>query len=130
MPHHALEAAETGGGGADSDQVVDLRTVRPLDTDTVLTSVRKTGKCLIVYEDNRFGGYGAEVAAIVAEDAFDYLDAPVARIAGPDVPAVPYNPSSRTGSWSIPRRSRRASASWRRTEAGGRDLDPAHRPGA
>ena len=59
--------------------------------ETVLESVRKTGKCLIVYEDNRFGGYGAEVAAIVAEEAFDYLDGPVTRIAGPDVPGVPYN---------------------------------------
>ena len=57
----------------------------------MLESVRKTGKCLIVYEDNRFGGYGAEVAAIVAEEAFDYLDGPVTRIAGPDVPGVPYN---------------------------------------
>ena len=57
----------------------------------VLDSVRKTGKCLIVYEDNKFGGYGAEVAAIVAEEAFDYLDGPVTRIAGPEVPGVPYN---------------------------------------
>ena len=57
----------------------------------VLESVKKTGKCLIVYEDNRFGGYGAEVAAIVAEEAFDYLDGPVTRIAGPEVPGVPYN---------------------------------------
>jgi 2-oxoisovalerate dehydrogenase E1 component beta subunit len=46
---------------------------------------------VIVYEDNRFGGYGAEVAAIIAEEAFDYLDGPVIRVAGPDVPGVPYN---------------------------------------
>jgi 2-oxoisovalerate dehydrogenase E1 component beta subunit len=51
----------------------------------------ETGKCLIVYEDNKFGGYGAEIAAIVAEEAFDYLDGPVTRVAGPDVPGVPYN---------------------------------------
>ena len=69
---------------------MDLRTLRPLDKETVLESVRKTGKCLIVYEDNRFGGYGAEIAAIIAEEAFDYLDGPVTRIAGPDVPGVPY----------------------------------------
>ncbi|HYM83094.1 MAG TPA: transketolase C-terminal domain-containing protein, partial [Candidatus Dormibacteraeota bacterium] len=56
-----------------------------------LGSVRKTGKCLIVYEDNRFGGYGAEIAATVAEEAFEYLDGPVTRIGGPDVPGVPYN---------------------------------------
>lgn len=67
------------------------RTLRPLDKETVLDSVRKTGKCLIAYEDNRFGGYGAEVAAIVAEEAFDYLDGPVVRVAGPDVPGVPYS---------------------------------------
>ena len=91
MAHYALEAADRVAEEGISVEVVDLRTLRPLDKDTVLTSVRKTGKCLIVYEDNRFGGYGAEVAAIVAEEAFDYLDGPVTRIAGPDVPGVPYN---------------------------------------
>ncbi len=91
MAHYALEAADRVAEEGISVEVVDLRTLRPLDKDTVLTSVRKTGKCLIAYEDNRFGGYGAEVAAIVAEEAFDYLDGPVTRIAGPDVPGVPYN---------------------------------------
>ncbi|MEO5918096.1 MAG: alpha-ketoacid dehydrogenase subunit beta [Candidatus Limnocylindrales bacterium] len=91
MAHHALEAADIVSDEGISVEVVDLRTLRPIDKETVLTSVRKTGKCLVVYEDNRFGGYGAEVAAIVAEEAFDYLDGPVTRIAGPDVPAVPYN---------------------------------------
>ncbi len=91
MAHHALEAADVVAEEGISVEVVDLRTLRPLDKDTVLGSVRKTGKCLVVYEDNRFGGYGAEVAAIVAEEAFDYLDGPVTRIAGPDVPGVPYN---------------------------------------
>jgi len=91
MAHYALEAADRVAEEGISVEVVDLRTLRPLDKDTVLTSVRKTGKCLVVYEDNRFGGYGAEVAAIVAEEAFDYLDGPVTRIAGPDVPGVPYN---------------------------------------
>ena len=91
MAHYALEAADSVAEEGISVEVVDLRTLRPLDRETVLESVRKTGKCLIVYEDNRFGGYGAEVAAIVAEDAFDYLDGPVMRVAGPDVPGVPYN---------------------------------------
>ena len=91
MAHYALEAADRVGEDGISVEVVDLRTLRPLDEETVLESVRKTGKCLIVYEDNRFGGYGAEVAALVAEEAFDYLDGPVTRIAGPDVPGVPYN---------------------------------------
>ena len=54
--------------------------------------MRKTGKCLVAYEDNRFGGYGAEIAAIVAEEAFDYLDGPVTRGSpGPTCPACPYN---------------------------------------
>jgi 2-oxoisovalerate dehydrogenase E1 component beta subunit len=91
MAHYTLEAADRVAEDGISVEVVDLRTLRPLDKDTVLDSVRKTGKCLIVYEDNRFGGYGAEVSAIVAEEAFDYLDGPVTRIAGPDVPGVPYN---------------------------------------
>jgi 2-oxoisovalerate dehydrogenase E1 component beta subunit len=91
MAHYALEAAERVEDEGISAEVVDLRTLRPLDKETVLDSVRKTGKCLVVYEDNRFGGYGSEVASIVAEEAFDYLDGPVTRIAGPDVPGVPYN---------------------------------------
>ena len=91
MAHYALEAADRVAEDGISVEVVDLRTLRPLDTETVLESVRKTGKCLIVYEDNKFGGYGAEIAAIVAEEAFDYLDGPVTRIAGPEVPGVPYN---------------------------------------
>ena len=91
MAHYALEAADRVEEDGISVEVVDVRTLRPLDKATILESVRKTGKCLIAYEDNRFGGYGAEVAAIVAEEAFDYLDGPVTRIAGPDVPGVPYN---------------------------------------
>jgi 2-oxoisovalerate dehydrogenase E1 component beta subunit len=91
MAHYALEAADRVAEDGISVEVVDLRTLRPLDKETLLGSVRKTGKCLVVYEDNRFGGYGAEVAAIVADEAFDYLDGPVRRVAGPDVPGVPYN---------------------------------------
>src|SRR3954464_1063319 len=91
MAQFALEAADLLESDGVSAEVVDLRTLRPLDTETLLDSVRKTGKGLVVYEDNKFGGYGAEVAAIVAEEAFDYLDGPVSRIAGPDVPGVPYN---------------------------------------
>ena len=91
MVHYALEAAERVTDDGIDVEVVDLRTLRPLDRATLLTSVRKTGKCLVAYEDNRFGGYGAEIAAIVAEEAFEYLDGPVTRIAGPDVPGVPYN---------------------------------------
>jgi len=91
MAHYALEAADIVAEEDISVEVVDLRTLRPIDKETVLSSVKKTGKCLVVYEDNRFLGYGAEVCAIVAEEAFDFLDGPVTRIAGPDVPGVPYN---------------------------------------
>jgi len=91
MAHYALEAAELVEQEGISAEVVDVRTLRPLDTETLVDSVKKTGKCVIVYEDNRFGGYGAELAAILAEEAFDYLDGPVVRVAGPDVPGVPYS---------------------------------------
>ena len=91
MAHYSLEAAELLEADGVSVEVIDLRTLRPLDGATVLESVRKTGKCVVVYEDNRFGGYGAEIAAILAEEAFDYLDGPVIRVTGPDVPGVPYN---------------------------------------
>ena len=91
MAHYALEAADRAAEEGLSVEVVDVRTLRPLDRDTLLSSVKKTGKCLVVYEDNKFGGYGAEIAAIVGEEAFDYLDGPVTRVAGPDVPGVPYN---------------------------------------
>jgi 2-oxoisovalerate dehydrogenase E1 component beta subunit len=73
-----------------SVEVVDLRTISPLDRDTVLASVAKTGRLLIVHEDNISFGVGAEVAAIVAEEAFYDLDCPVRRLAMPDVPAMPF----------------------------------------
>ena len=91
MAHYALDAAERVAEEGIEVEVVDLRTLRPLDRETLLSSVRKTGKCLVVHEDNRFGGYGAEIAAIVAEEAFDFLDGPVTRVAGPDVPAMGYH---------------------------------------
>jgi 2-oxoisovalerate dehydrogenase E1 component beta subunit len=88
----ALEAAETlaAEDGVEAE-VVDLRTLRPLDVATVLGSVEKTGKALVVHEANRFGGFGAEVAATIAEGAFEHLDGPVTRLAGPEVPAVPFH---------------------------------------
>lgn len=88
----ALEAAETLAreDGVEAE-VVDLRTLRPLDHETILASVRKTGKALVVHEANRFGGYGAEVAATIGEKAFEHLDGPVTRLAGPEVPGVPFH---------------------------------------
>ena len=92
MVHLCLEAAEAMSGEGVDVEVVDLRTVRPIDKETILESVKKTGKALVVYEDNKICGVGAEVAAIIAEEVFDYLDGPVMRLAGPDVPAMPYSP--------------------------------------
>jgi 2-oxoisovalerate dehydrogenase E1 component beta subunit len=91
MHHYALEAAERVAQEGIDAEVVDLRTLKPVDRETVLASVAKTGKALIVHEDNLTGGYGAEIAAILAEEAFADLDAPVRRLAGPDVPAMPYS---------------------------------------
>lgn len=73
-------------------EVIDLRTLLPIDKETILDSVKKTGKALIVYEDNRTMGYGAEVAALLADEGFGYLDGPVRRLAGLDVPGVPFSP--------------------------------------
>lgn len=89
--HHCLEAAEALAQEV-SVEVVDLRTLSPLDKESILESVRKTGKALIVHEENLTGGIGAEVAASIAAEAFDYLDGPILRLAMPDVPAVPYSP--------------------------------------
>ena len=71
--------------------MVDIRTLLPLDKTTILNSVKKTGKALIVHEDNLTGGYGGEIAAIIADEAFTDLDAPVRRLGAPDVPGVPFS---------------------------------------
>lgn len=92
MVHYAVTAAEEMAKEGHSVEVVDLRTVRPLDRGAILESVQKTGKALIVYEANRTLGVGAEVAAIIAEECFEYLDGPVLRLGGPDVPAMPFSP--------------------------------------
>jgi len=90
----AMFLADGGGYVAAQDgieaEVIDVRTLAPLDKDTILASFKKTGKALIVYEDNRFLGYGAEIAAILADEAFEYMDGPIRRLAGPDVPGVPF----------------------------------------
>jgi len=91
MVHQALEAAEDLSQKGVSAEVVDLRTVHPLDTETVLKSVEKTSRALVLYESHRFLGVGAEVAAMIAEEGFQHLDAPVMRLAPPNVP-VPFSP--------------------------------------
>ncbi|MBX7214979.1 MAG: alpha-ketoacid dehydrogenase subunit beta [Thermoflexales bacterium] len=91
MHFYALQAAESAAKEGLDVEVVDLRTLNPLDSAGVLASVRRTGKALIAYEDNKFVGYGAELAAQIAEDAFTALDAPLLRVAAPDAPAAPYS---------------------------------------
>ncbi len=92
MVHKVLEAAEMLAGEGIEAEVIDLRTVRPLDRETVLASVRKTSRLVCVYEAVKTLGIGAEISAMVAEsDAFDYLDAPIVRLGGAECP-IPYNP--------------------------------------
>jgi 2-oxoisovalerate dehydrogenase E1 component beta subunit len=91
MTHYCLEAAASVAAEGISVEVIDLRTLRPLDTATILGSVEKTARAMVVYEDNLTGGFGAEVAAVIAGEGFEFLDAPIVRVAGPDVPAMPFN---------------------------------------
>ena len=88
MVHRAVAACSQVDAAV---ELIDLRTVAPWDRDTVLTSVRKTGRCLVVHEDNRTAGFGAEIAATIGQEAFWHLDAPVQRLAPDDIP-VPYHP--------------------------------------
>lgn len=88
MVHRALEAAEKSEA---SVEVIDLRTVMPWDREAVLESVRKTNRCIVLHEDNWTCGFGGEIAATIGQEAFSYLDAPVERMATPDIP-IPYNP--------------------------------------
>jgi len=87
-----LEAAQVMEQKSVDCEVLDLRTISPLGKDTVVNSVRKTGKVCIVHEDNLTGGVGAELAAIIAREAFGSLDGSIHRVAAPDIPSFPYNP--------------------------------------
>ncbi len=89
--HQALAAAERLAGEGVSAEVLDLRSLKPMDEEAILATAHKTGKVLIVHSANRLVGVGAEVAAIIAEQAFEWLDAPLRRLGGLDVP-VPFSP--------------------------------------
>jgi acetoin:2,6-dichlorophenolindophenol oxidoreductase subunit beta len=91
MIQKALAAAEALAAKGINAEVLDPRTLVPLDKDAILKSVAKTGKLLIVHEEVITSGFGGEIAAMVAEHGFDYLDAPIKRVAPPDVP-IPFNP--------------------------------------
>jgi 2-oxoisovalerate dehydrogenase E1 component beta subunit len=90
MVHESLLAAEELAGEGIDVEVVDLRSLKPLDRETVLASARKTGKIAIVHEAYRTGGMGGELAALISEEAFEWLDAPLVRVTAPDTP-VPYS---------------------------------------
>lgn len=89
----ALQAAEELSEEGISVHVLDLRTLQPLDKEAILAAVERTGKVIIIHEDNKTGGVGAEVSAIIAEELMYELDAPIERLCGYDVPAMPISPS-------------------------------------
>jgi 2-oxoisovalerate dehydrogenase E1 component beta subunit len=91
MLHESLAAAEQLASEGIECTIVDLLSIQPLDQETILEAAKATGKVLIVHEDTLTGGLGGELAAIIAEHAFEYLDAPIRRLAGPDVPAMPFH---------------------------------------
>jgi 2-oxoisovalerate dehydrogenase E1 component len=93
MAHFAVEAADRLAEEGVEVSVLDLRSLKPLDWPSINAAVERTSKVLVVYEDNEFLGYGAEVSAQIMEQAFDWLDAPVQRYASPEVPTFPYAPS-------------------------------------
>jgi 2-oxoisovalerate dehydrogenase E1 component beta subunit len=90
MVHVALDAAARLEKEGIDLEVIDLRTLIPLDKETIYESIRKTSKAIILHEDNKTGGIGAEIVALLAEECFDYLDGPVLRVAAPDTP-VPFS---------------------------------------
>lgn len=92
MVHHCLAAAESLAADGFQCEVVDLRSLRPLDRRQIVATARKCGKVIVVQEDNLMVSIASEVAAIVAEECFEYLDAPVRRLGGPEIPAMPFSP--------------------------------------
>ena len=92
MVHESMAAASALEGEGLSVEVIDPRTIQPLDAETIVGSVKRTGRLVIAEDDAKTGGVGAEIAATVIEKAFDYLDAPIMRVAAPDIP-IPFSPS-------------------------------------
>ena len=91
MVQQSLETARTMEASGVSVEVIDLRTLNPLDEDMIYRSVKKTNRAAVIHEDTLTGGFGAEIAALITTNCFEYLDAPVVRVAALDVP-IPYSP--------------------------------------
>ncbi len=91
MAHFAVEAADRLNAEGIEASVLDLRSIRPLDWPSIERAVRRNGKVLIVHEDTKFGGFGAEIAAQIAEKSLDWLDAPIRRYCSPEIPTFPYS---------------------------------------
>lgn len=104
MAHFSVEAADLLAGEGVSAEVIDLRSIKPLDWPTIETSVKKTSRLLIVHEDNQFAGFGAEIAAQAADKSFEWLDAPIRRYALPDIPIMPYASSLEDALYPTPER--------------------------
>jgi len=92
MHHRSMQAAESLEKDGIYAEVIDMRTLRPWDIDTIMNSVKKTSRVLLVQEGSRTGGVMAEISASITEEVFDYLDAPITRVCGLDVPAIPFAP--------------------------------------
>ncbi|MDB5084492.1 MAG: alpha-ketoacid dehydrogenase subunit beta [Bacilli bacterium] len=92
MTHYCLEAADVLAKDGISVHLVDLVSIRPMDQQAIVEAAERTGKVLIVHEDNKFGGVGAEISAIIAEECLFSLDAPIRRLCGPEIPAMPFSP--------------------------------------
>jgi len=90
MVHTAMEAAQTLKENGVSCEIIDLRTILPLDKKSIFTTVKKTNKVVVLHEQTKTGGVGAEVSSLITEYCFDYLDGPIIRIAAQDTP-VPYS---------------------------------------
>ena len=91
MVFHSLDAADNLAKDGIKVEVLDLRSLLPYDKQAILESVRKTNRVMVVHEDTLTGGYGGEIAAMIADEAFEYLDAPIRRLAAIDTP-VPFSP--------------------------------------
>jgi len=91
MVREALKAGETMEKEGVSVEVIDFRTLVPIDKETLVNSVKKTGRAVISHEENRTGGFGGELAALLAEEAFDYLVSPILRVCAPDAPPMPFS---------------------------------------